>query len=150
MAKTLNERFFQKVQVTQGCWNWLGKKKKGYGLLYVGEGKDRFAHRISYQIHFGELPDDMCVCHACDNPACVNPGHLFLGTHADNCADKVAKDRHAKREEIGTAVLTSDCVDDIRRVYVKGSRDFGTPSLAKKYGISTTQVWNIVNNKRWS
>lgn len=86
--------FWKKVSKTEGCWNWTGCKvvHGGYGQI-SRNNKMMLAHRASYEIHFGKIPDGMDVLHTCDNPACVNPSHLWYGTHTDNMRDKVRKGR---------------------------------------------------------
>lgn len=91
----LMERFWNKVDTSNECWNWTGSKNKdGYGSVGSGlRSRTMLAHRMSYAINVGEIPKGMCVCHKCDNPSCVRPDHLFLGTRKDNMQDMVRKGR---------------------------------------------------------
>jgi hypothetical protein len=93
-GRTLEERFILRVKKGRGCWEWTGARNwKGYGVLRVDE-RNQLAHRIAYQLAYGETPFDLYVLHHCDNPGCVRPDHLFLGTLADNNADMRAKGRN--------------------------------------------------------
>lgn len=100
-ARPLWDRFIEKVDFNGSlildtpCWEWTASKKNtGYGQLGNGFGKAPLhAHRVSWEFHKGEIPKGLCVCHCCDNPSCVNPEHLFLGTAKDNAQDKIAKGR---------------------------------------------------------
>lgn len=161
-------RFWAKVGKGPGCWEWTGKisrgKRGGYGKLLV-QRKERLAHRISWMLHNGRLPPEMCVCHKCDNRRCVRPNHLFLGTVADNDRDRHAKgreakgDRHGSRttpesldkrargEACGASKLTGEQVLEIRRKYV--SRKYPYRKLAEEYGLSLTHVWRIVTGRYW-
>ena len=89
------KRFWDKVDKTGECWIWTAyTKTDGYGQFKF-DGKMRGAHRMAWLLTNGEIPDGMLVCHTCDNPSCVNPNHLFLGTNQDNADDKMNKGRHA-------------------------------------------------------
>ncbi len=100
--RPIEERFFEKVVMIpfHDCWEWSAyKNAKGYGV--IGDGrKTRLSHRVSYEIHFGKIPDGLLICHKCDNPGCNRPDHLFLGTPADNTRDMVEKKRIKGRSSI--------------------------------------------------
>lgn len=96
--RPIEDRFWEKVQKTDSCWLWTGSKqgRMGYGYLHIGGKKDRKpsrAHRLSWVIHNGPIPDGLYVLHKCDVPACVNPDHLFLGDHKANMQDCASKGR---------------------------------------------------------
>lgn len=101
------DRYLAKIDDSagpQGCWPWLAcKNYRGYGLFWDGE-RLRIATRWGWETHFGPIPDGMFVCHTCDRPSCMNPNHWFLGSHADNMADCVAKGRQAKGDRNGMAL----------------------------------------------
>jgi hypothetical protein len=141
------QRFWARVVKTEGCWTWTGKPRItfGYGELYVGNGKAS-AHRYSWLLHNGPIPPGLHVLHRCDNPRCVNPTHLFLGTPADNSADMVSKDRQARGERSGNAKLTADQAREIWR-----RRSTGEPlrSIAADYGVSPDLVCKIARGKLW-
>lgn len=101
---TLEEKFWSKVSKTDGCWLWTGSRSGNnkrpeslYGSFYLGSGKKIRAHRYSYEISKGSIPEGMLVCHSCDTPLCVNPDHLWLGTSADNNKDCLDKGRGGQR-----------------------------------------------------
>jgi hypothetical protein len=136
-----------------GCWNITGTKNGcGYGVIATRESGVRrqlMAHRLSWEAAHGPVPDGLCVCHSCDNPACVRPDHLFLGDHSANMADKVAKGRQSFARGIrhGRAKLTEDDVIDIRTVRALGG---GRADIARAYGVSEVHISGIVARNRWS
>lgn len=138
--KTLEESILSLVAKDDltGCWRWLGRDIRGRAIL-SHKGKTKVAARLSYQTFVGEIPDGLSVCHRCDTPSCVNPDHLFLGTHADNMADMAEKGRAAKP----TAKLTADQADEIRDS-AKSYR-----ALAAEYGVSESAIYKIRHNITW-
>lgn len=152
-AASLEHRLFSKVEKTPECWVWTGSKdRKGYGRLVVneaGRAVPRLAHRLSYQLLVGPIPDKMFVCHRCDNPSCVNPEHLWIGTNRDNALDMVEKGRWKQPptmpgENNPTAKLTREAVQEIRSIIGQ------TKSLAQKYGVSISAIKRARSGRGWS
>jgi len=141
------ERILAKVAVSKtGCWEWTGAKYwTGYGHI-IADKVHYAAHRASYLLHVGKIPDDKVVCHKCDNPPCVNPDHLFLGTKADNSADMVRKMRSARGVKNGKAKLTED---DARAVLSLNKQGMSLGSLAKRFGVTKAAIRFIVIGKNW-
>ena len=143
---TLSERFWGRINKSGECWEWTGcKTTAGYGSVWNGE-KMEYAHRIAYRIENGPFPDEMLVCHHCDNPGCVNPAHLFIGAHKDNMQDSIIKGRNSRGELHGQSRLTADDIHEIRRLSATG---IGQAMLAEVWGIDRSNVSLIVNRKRW-
>lgn len=129
---TISERFWNKVQKTETCWLWIGANDGvfGHGCMGIpGARKNIGAHRLSWRLHFGEIPDGMWVLHKCDVPACVNPDHLFLGTHNDNMRDKMLKKRALKLPEI-VILGMRNCRSQTGLSYEKIGKLFFTSAMA--------------------
>jgi hypothetical protein len=143
-------RFWAQVQKGDGCWEWTSRTVvDGYGHLNVGQGKKVLAHRFSYDLHCGPIPEGQLVLHHCDNRLCVRPDHLFLGDHDANMKDMVAKGRKAdfRGEKNPNARLTAEDAADVRR-----RRAAGEPrkEVAKRFRISTAMVSLITVGKSWN
>lgn len=153
------ERFWKKVNKSGRvvrpelghCWEWTAcLYHDGYGSLGVkrgGRNTTARAHRISWELERGPIPTNLQVLHTCDNRRCVNPDHLFLGTHEQNMSDKVAKGRQDRGEFHGRCKLTHSQVDEIRARYAAG--DVLYRELAIEYKISKGQVGMIVRKENW-
>ncbi len=141
-------KFWEKVKVKDldDCWEFQGAKThNGYGKHYES-GFNWRAHRyVWYKIH-GLIPDSINVLHGCDNPACCNPMHLFLGTQADNLKDRDNKNRQAKGENNGRAKLT---FNDAMSIIARRGKGTSIGVLAKKYGVCREQIYKIINGKSW-
>jgi hypothetical protein len=135
------------------CWLWTGGLiSTGYGLLSA-HGKLTLAHRYSYAIHNGTIADGLHVLHSCDNPRCVNPAHLFLGTNNDNIRDRMAKGRgrgiprpSIRGANHHSAKLTDDAVREIRALAAQG---IPHNEIARRFGVSHVVANKIVNRKSW-
>lgn len=142
------DRLFERTAIQEnGCWQWTGScfYNKQYGQIkYLG--KNWLTHRLAYFLCVNDIPEGLCVLHSCDNPGCINPEHLFLGTHQDNKDDCMAKDRHAYGNKIGNSRLTPDKVQEIRKLLGDGATIL---DIADQYGIGRTTVWNIRYDRTW-
>lgn len=148
-----------------GCWLWQrSKDSKGYGAVYVPHRMS--AHRASYELTFGPVPKGKSVCHTCDNPACINPDHLWLGSHAENMADMKAKgrsskppvhtgDKHwrskypekvAKGEAVTNAKMTNEKVIKLRLDYVAG---VPKQELVSRYGCTQSSISDYIGGRSW-
>ena len=155
------DRFWARVSKSDGCWLWGGSTVgKGYGRVYMGYQSKRrgpdgrlhadteLAHRFSYIVHFGPVPDGMIVCHTCDNPPCVNPSHLFLGTNGDNVRDMYAKGRGGYRGSPGES--NSHAKLQASDVYAMRARyRVLVNSLADEYAVTRSLVRQILRGEVW-
>ena len=148
MARPLLERFWESIKKTSSCWMWVGSRDKdGYGYLSTPRG-DIKAHRLAHELHSKmPIPRGLLCCHSCDNPPCVNPAHLFLGTNKDNLSDAALKLRMHCGEEHGNSKLTESKVLKIRSLYA--SHLHSQEEIGKLFGINQTQVSRVVSRKQW-
>lgn len=142
-------RFWRKVLVDtplEACWEWTGSRWNGYGTLSGDGGATLKAHRASWSLFRGEIPNGLHVLHHCDNRACVRPSHLFLGTNRDNMQDMVNKGRSNRGEKNGQSRLTEQLVRDIRAARKSGET---LSSIAARIGVDHVTVWQAARHKRW-
>lgn len=145
----LMQRFMSHVKKTNKCWLWTSTKvTDNYGAITI-DYKMKRAHRVSYELFKGPIPEGMDVLHSCDNPPCVNPGHLRLGTHQENMKEKMLKGRcnPPVGERAGFAKLTWKTVEQIRKKYIP--RSYSIRKLAKEYKVSTWTIKDILKNRVW-
>jgi len=150
-GKSLADRFWEKVDVRDrdSCWKWQGSRhwQWKYGSFMLN-GKVTAAHRIAWVLYYGYIPQEMLVCHKCDNPPRVNPNHLFLGTVADNNLDKKLKGRQDERgEKNGRARLVAADVLEIRRLFSLGVTG---AEIGRAFNITKEHAYGIRDKKAWS
>ena len=145
---TTTNRFWSKVDRCgpDECWEWIGWRHKGYGRFAI-HGKTHRAHRVAYELVNGPIQDRQEVCHSCDNPACCNPSHLFLGTHKDNMLDAINKNRFVEGEADGNAKLTTEQVVQMRTLYWGGG--YTLPDMARRFRVSPAIVWRVIHGISW-
>lgn len=145
--QSTNQRFWSKVSIVNllSCWQWTGAISScGYGHITVDK-VDHLAHRFAWIVTKGAIPSGSFVLHRCDNKRCVNPGHLFLGTHKDNMKDMVNKGRAARGDIHGNSKLSLDQVLAIRRL-------FGTipvTEIARRFDVAFKTVYRIAHRESW-
>jgi len=160
----IKNRFFSKVNKTPTCWIWNGAIRGGqceYGNMRINN-KRKLAHRLSWEIHYGHIPNNKFVLHKCDNPICVNPEHLFLGSWDDNNKDRMNKGRSAtgkkhgfylhpecvpKGEKHFFSKLTNKQIIEIRRKHIPWK--YSTYKLAKEYNVTAQTIFCIIKNHTW-
>lgn len=146
------KRFWEKVKIgsSSECWEWIaGKDFDGYGQFRL-DRTTRSAHRIAWELIYGGIPEGLCVLHHCDNPACVNPKHLFLGTQIDNIRDRDKKGRvahnYGEKNGRGTAKLTKKDVFEIRKLLQRGLTQ---KEIAEMFGVVHQTISKIAIGIRW-
>jgi hypothetical protein len=151
--RVFEARFWGKTDRTGSCWLWLGTRDKdGYGKYGARSiTNEILAHRIAWTLTRGEIPSDMLVCHSCDNPPCINPEHLFLGSPLDNTRDMDKKGRrksHGPRgERAWTSKLNAASVLEIRQKRADGAL---LTALAHEYNVTTQTIWQITSGRAWT
>jgi hypothetical protein len=146
---TVEERFWSKVKKTADCWVWTAATNdNGYGFFGMGgrSGRMHLAPRVAWLLTFGEIPAEAEVRHRCDNPPCVNPSHLVLGTHAENMADMTSRKRQAVGVRFPHAKLTDEAVVEMRQLRSIGMTQ---AALGKRFGVSPGIVSDVLRGKRW-
>lgn len=149
-AIPLEERFWAKVDVRGlgECWEWrAGRFHDGYGYIRGDRhGPSLRAHRVSWELHYGRVPNGLFVCHHCDNPPCVNPRHLFLGTPLENTRDAAVKGLLPTGEKNAAARLTERQAVEIRSLHRAGANQY---QLAELFGVSQSTISRTVNGRHW-
>jgi predicted XRE-type DNA-binding protein len=154
VGETKAAKFWSKVAITANddkCWHWLaGLNANGYGQMFFSFNgqKTAIASRVAYILTFGEIPNNLHVLHKCDNPPCVNPRHLFLGTPAINAADRVAKNRQQKGEAAGNVKLSQNQVVEIKNL-LKDAK-LTQKEIGKKYSVNQSTISYIKTGVVWS
>jgi len=143
------KNFWKKVDKSGNCWEWIaGFGHCGYGQFRVGD-KPQLSHRVSWKLENGPIPEGLFVLHKCDNPPCVNPKHLFLGTQKDNLADMTSKGRRGSSpgEKSWNSKLTADQVYQILKLHKTNHTSYKI--TADIYGVAYTTITNIVHRRAW-
>jgi hypothetical protein len=149
MKLTPRERFLAKVcpEPGSGCWLWRGQlRPDGYGVLWL-DGKSHSAHRAAWVLFRGEIDPGLLVCHKCDVRACVNPEHLFLGTHTDNARDRQEKGRSMLGEKVHSSKLSAKQVSRIKRMLAEGC--MYESELARAFGVTPPTIRAIARGTAW-
>lgn len=156
----LRKKFWERVSKSDdeaGCWEWIGGKMNGYGRMKIDGVHLVQAHRLSYVLHYGDVPTGLIVCHKCNNRSCVRPDHLYAGTYKDNFDDmaragnafdisSTTNHSPARGARIGVAMLTDSQVIEIYRLIREGARH---RDLAARFGVGKTTITNIASGRSW-
>src|SRR6266704_584656 len=142
------ERFWNRVQKTDGCWNWIGHiSKAGYGIVVLPDNSHIMAHRMSYALTNGNFDKKLDILHSCNNTACVRPDHLRCGTQQENMHDMIRRGRTGKYRN--NTVLTEGQVRSIRKEFRLNDPDWGVKRLSEKYGVHPITVYDIITFRTW-
>jgi hypothetical protein len=142
----IEKRVMKKISKTDSCWEWTGTKDGGgYGIIKC-DGVYKYVHRIMYELHKENIPEGMIIRHKCDNPSCVNPQHLEVGTHCDNARDRDERQRNVKGERVHTAKLTESDVSEIRMLIKNG---LSNKEVAIIFNVSDMTISGIKTNRTW-
>ena len=162
------DRFWSKVDTSGSCWEWKGANDGRYGQFYLN-GRNVKAHRVSYELAYGEIPAGLNICHKCDNTKCVNPAHLFAGTQTDNLQDCIKKGRNgavtkpwsfAKGDKHGTRLHPDSVMQGVKHQKAKLSEDDvsylrahkgekSERAFAKQFGVSHSLIHQVLSVKTW-
>lgn len=147
-SASFDEKFWRRVGKSEGCWEWQGSRHpQGHGYATPpGTRRVSYAHRVAWIITNGPIPDGLEVCHKCDNPPCVRPDHLFLGTHKDNMHDAISKGRHRNGERCKQSKLTEADVRLLRQHRASGG---SVRALAREMGWNYSAARNAANGTNW-
>jgi hypothetical protein len=150
LTKRVLDRFWSKVDKRSSveCWEWKAcrYKRQGHGQFCLPGGERVYAHRVAYTTTFGEIPVGAMICHKCNNPSCVNPGHLYAGDQFDNMADARRAGTLAVKEKNGQSKLTEEQVREIKNLKGVESQD----SIAYHYGVNQSTIQRIMSGKTWN
>jgi hypothetical protein len=147
------DRFWSKVAKRERCWEWLGSQDRfGYGVIGASQHqRARKAHRVSWELHNGPIPEGLYVLHRCDNPPCVRPEHLYLGTDKENARDRASRHRGRENRQLGQANANVKLTEeDVRAILAALQTGATQQSVADRFGVSQSQVSMIVLGKNWS
>jgi hypothetical protein len=143
IKKSIEQRFWSKIIKTDGCWLWTGANYKGYGKFAINKKEKIWAHRMSWLLNCGPIPDGLCICHHCDTPSCVNPSHLFIGTIGDNNRDAFDKGRNKPWGGNRNCKLTDDNIRFILSSYK------GHDELASIFNVLPITILNVRRRKTY-
>ncbi len=151
MRRLAAETFWSKVAKTNGCWEYTSRpSRQGYGRV-LWAGREALAHRVSWTLTRGDIPEGKCVLHRCDNPPCVRPSHLFLGSQADNVADMMAKGRGKPARVLGEKHGRSKVTEkDVRSLRKRRHAGETVTALSASFGLSIAQVSRICRGLNWT